>query len=878
MSRIGAFFKAHRLLFAAFFTPTLLLFIIYAACQTFPFGDRSVLVLDLAGQYVYFFSSFREAFLGEGSLLYSFSRAMGGEMLGIFAYYLASPFSFLVLLFPKEQITAAILLILLLKTGGAGATMALYLRRKHPTLPPHLLLTLCTAYALCGFALAYQSNTMWFDAFILLPLTLYGLEDLIQRRSPFLYVIALALTLLTNYYMGYMTALFCALFFLYTCLCAPRISKRNLTTNATIFTVSSVLALLISSIVLFPAIYSLSFGKSDFIPPAQREGILLSLADLLRKSLPATYDSLLDGAAPFLYCGSFAVLLLPCYFLSGSIPKRQRIGDAILLLLLTICMIAEPLDRVWHGFSAPNGLPFRYAFFLSFLLLVKAADVLSLPVDQTLSPRKRLLPLGITAALLTASIPLLYRAEPTLSASPYFLPTALCGVLLSALCLAFHFLPFGKLHTKRISTALLCAVVLAELVGNGIATQNRIHEDVAYTAQSVFDESTAAHMAATGALYAMDGGFYRAESTEHLKANDNFLSGLHGISGSTSTLHADSIRLLSQLGIPARWHRSDYLFPNPFTDSLLGIRYVLSEDAIPFYAPTLTASGLTAYQNEQALPLVYAIESASIPDFDRNPAKNCNLLADHLLGTDAPDVFLPLSSDQTYYGGCKAYPSDEGTTVYLPTEGDDTTFVTLSVTIAETGDVFFTLPSPIPSPVYFYVGDRYLGVQYDTAASYLLYLGRFEAGETVRVRMITSDKDRPLQPYQNEPHFYYYNDTAAATVLSTLSGTALSLDAACTDTRLTGTLTTKKERTTLLFTAPYDKNWQILVDGERVDTQKALGALIAFCVEGTGVHRIELRYRSPQLIVGACVSALGIAALCGAAYLERKKHFLCNLP
>ena len=112
MSRFGTFIKAQRLIFATFLLPVILLFAIYAFCGTFPFGDRSVLVPDLAGQYVYFFGGFREVFLGEGSLLYSFSRALGGEMLGIFAYYLASTFSFLVLLFPKERITTAILLIL----------------------------------------------------------------------------------------------------------------------------------------------------------------------------------------------------------------------------------------------------------------------------------------------------------------------------------------------------------------------------------------------------------------------------------------------------------------------------------------------------------------------------------------------------------------------------------------------------------------------------------------------------------------------------------------------------------------------------------------------------------------------------------------------
>ncbi|MBQ3205577.1 MAG: hypothetical protein IJB37_03400, partial [Peptococcaceae bacterium] len=42
--------------------------------EIYPFGDESVLVLDLNGQYVYYFENLRDAFWGNGSLLNSWSR------------------------------------------------------------------------------------------------------------------------------------------------------------------------------------------------------------------------------------------------------------------------------------------------------------------------------------------------------------------------------------------------------------------------------------------------------------------------------------------------------------------------------------------------------------------------------------------------------------------------------------------------------------------------------------------------------------------------------------------------------------------------------------------------------------------------------------
>ena len=68
------------------------MFAAYAFFNIHPFGDGSVLVLDLNGQYVYYYEEFRDAFWGDGSFIYNWSRNLSGEMFGVFAYYLASPF------------------------------------------------------------------------------------------------------------------------------------------------------------------------------------------------------------------------------------------------------------------------------------------------------------------------------------------------------------------------------------------------------------------------------------------------------------------------------------------------------------------------------------------------------------------------------------------------------------------------------------------------------------------------------------------------------------------------------------------------------------------------------------------------------------------
>ena len=116
-------------LFYCFIIPVIINYLAYLAMEIHPFGDSSVLVLDLNAQYVYFFEALRDFVHGDANMLYSFSRNLGGEFVGIYAYYIASPLSYIVALFPKDRMLEALLTLLLLKTGLCGLTFGFYLHK-----------------------------------------------------------------------------------------------------------------------------------------------------------------------------------------------------------------------------------------------------------------------------------------------------------------------------------------------------------------------------------------------------------------------------------------------------------------------------------------------------------------------------------------------------------------------------------------------------------------------------------------------------------------------------------------------------------------------------------------------------------------------------
>lgn len=251
------------------------MYMIYLAMEIHPFGDGSVLVLDLNGQYVYFFEALRNFIYGDTSLLYSFSRSLGGEFMGIYAYYIASPFSYLVALFPQDKILEALLCIFLLKTGCCGFSFGYYLHRTSEKLNKTAIITFSILYALSAYAVVQQHNTMWIDALIWLPMITLGIEQLIRFSRFKLYVVSLALCMISNFYIGYMCCIYVIIYFFYDYFANNEDNRNNPCGESRHFARSlgriagfSALGLGIAMVIISTAYYALTFGKTTFSNPS----------------------------------------------------------------------------------------------------------------------------------------------------------------------------------------------------------------------------------------------------------------------------------------------------------------------------------------------------------------------------------------------------------------------------------------------------------------------------------------------------------------------------------------------------------------------------------------------------------------------------------
>ena len=115
-------------LLAAFCIPLLITLIICVNREIYPFGDQCMLHIDMYHQYCPFFTEFLNKLRTGGSLQYSWNLGLGSDFVSLYAYYLASPLNFLIVLCPKRFVIEFMTLLILVKIAASGLSFFWFLK------------------------------------------------------------------------------------------------------------------------------------------------------------------------------------------------------------------------------------------------------------------------------------------------------------------------------------------------------------------------------------------------------------------------------------------------------------------------------------------------------------------------------------------------------------------------------------------------------------------------------------------------------------------------------------------------------------------------------------------------------------------------------
>ena len=841
--------------------PAVMILAIFLLFTITPFGNRTWLTIDLGQQYVDFFSYYEDTLLHHSEqFFYSFSKSIGGEMVSLWAYYLLSPFNLLFLLIPRSSIAMGVTLLIFLKLVSCTVSFAVLLDVKFKQRNWTTLL-FALSYGFMSYLSANQFNVMWLDALIGLPLIILGVDALLQKRNPLYYVLPLALTILSNYYTGYMICLFLGLYFPYAYLMTnDSFSWKSFIKQFGRFIFYSVLSVGLITVILLPTFYSLLGSKGT--------------ATTIAWSLKSEYNPLLMASKlfigsfdfhemqkgyPNIFVGSLALFSFLCYFKEKKIALFQRLYALFITVIILISFNIEMFDKLWHAGQLPNWYSYRFSFLFSFWMVF-------LGYQWTLKKTA----VGIRETFvyfflfLAAGIGFILFPQDYLQGWQIALGFGLSMGILYGLILIRR--------GKRTHQKFLISFVVIELLVNSIITLSRL----GYVMNSEFATYQSSLTNWSTVLRPVENEFYRSEKTMLRSKNDSLQVPTYGVSHFSSTFEKETEKFFDAIGVRQGTAYVNYSNGTLLTDALLGIKNTFIETTDATYNERWERKDLEDFStiasfdeghivtNPNTLSIAYPmkaiLKSMKVPT--NHPITMQNQLANALSGTTNPKNIFTRVSYETTFENIIGSP-----VVYQRIQLEDNTRV---------GTISLTFTPETDDPIYLEMagtmGEEDLemtlnGEPYDfypvQSKPVLLSVAKNQKGQPQTLQIIVKSDGFEF----SKLNLYSLNTSLLNERLEQTKVQELKLET-FSATHFSGTMDVFED-STVLTTIPYSTGWKVWVDGQEVETYKILDSLLGFTIS-KGTHRIEYRYTTPFLLEGSLVSMASLLLLIFILYRRKK--------
>lgn len=880
-SKFGEFIKSNKYILISALVAFVITQLIYYCYSLVPYGNMTILRMDLYHQYGPLFAELYDRLTDGGSLIYSWNSGLGSSFLGNFFNYLSSPSSFIILFFGHENIPEAIAAMIAIKATLSAGVFTYYIKK---SISKHDVTSVAFGimYAFCGFFVAYYWNLMWLDAMVLFPLVILGIEKIIKQGKPALYCAALALTFISNYYMAYMVCIFSVLYFIAYYFSQYPLNKKfnnHIDKNETIFkklansvffssgvkfAFFSVVAVLLAAFAVLPlfSILNSSSATSGDAPTEFKKyfAVFDFLANHLLAAEPTIRSSGTD-VLPNVYCGILTLILVPLFLFNKKIELREKVSYVSLLGVLYFSFSVNYLNFFWHGFHFPNDLPYRFSFMYSFILLIMAYKAL---IHIKAYSGKEILSSGLGFVLF------LVLVEKITSKNIGDLSLGLSIIFGIGYVLILRLLKDKKFQASAVSILLICTVTSEIALGNTNSySMNQSKSN--YT--SDYEDFTALKEK----LDEYDGGFYRMELTNLRTRMDPSWYNYNGVSIFSSMAYEKVANMQQDVGMFGNYINS-YTY-NPQTavyNAMFGLKYLVDNDDYVLneniYSRLMSTGKFTAYKNEFALPVAFSV-NADTADWVSSDATNPFLSQAQWfkLATGVSDIFDKLNIDNITYDNIANFSDDEIETGYLKYSklfSGSNSSLTVEISPMKTQNVYvYIKSSAVDSATVSATG---YSKTFNTEDGYIVDIGEIQAEDTIYL-------DIPLKSSADDNgnitiHAYGLNQEKFVEGYNALNDNGALNITSYSDTEIKGSLTADSNE--IVYTSiPYDSNWNVYVDGVRVsknDVLKISDSLLGFNISA-GEHDIQLKYVSSGLRAGLIISITTILIAAIFIIMKRRK-------
>lgn len=845
-------------LILCFLVPFVFLGVCFYLNKVTPFGDRTIFYGDFKAQYYPFLQEMHSKLQNGGSLLWTWDSGLGSNFIGMIGYYLSSPMYLLLTFVPEKYLIVGVNVCMMAKFGLCGLTTGIFLKKVFRRNDISILaFSLC--YAFSNFMMGYHWNILWLDTVALLPLVALGIYKLVYERKFMLYVITLALSVISNYYIGYMLCLFTLFWFFILWLKYPKQHRTTKGFLTSLFSIGgfSALALSMSAFLVVPVLFQLQNSASTNATGLKKAEFFHSFFEILGNWIGFHGATKIEeDGLPNIYCGMICIVLFIIFARCQKISLWEKITDLCFVGFIFFSLNWSPLDFMWHGFHEPNQIPSRFAFIFIFVLIILSFRAF------TLIKYVKGIDIAISACFVAFVLICAYAYKINI----------LWSAVLAAVYLVLIWLYELKVFDLKVLTPIISIIIIGEMcyncyygakfIGTSDINYPKENASVSKLINEVKDEEY--------------DDFFRMEQTYLSSKNDGMWYQYHAMGQFSSTSSKNVVNMTSKIGMISLKLSFQTYHTSPIIASMLNLKYYIARNS-GYIAddPTLTSykqdGSTTLYKYNYYLPLGFMTDK----DFDKyspdtysaDPVLNQNELFKAATGiTD--DVYTEIYAKQFGIDGgdLKASNLEEGKFDYnCSSKGKN---VTMKYVADKDGE-YYCFANLRDDAKNLTVKSSSIDHQYDVESKrYLMPIGNYKAGDNITISFSLTE----AQKGNFRIIVAHFDEDKFKSGYEKLNDETMKISS-YTDTTVDGTITANEDG--IFYTSiPDEKGWKLYVDGVEVEKSLLIGSFIGAPVT-KGEHTIHLEYFPEGLKLGIVISVVALlifVAICVFVALKNKRE------
>ena len=636
MNKFLNFFKNKKEYFITGIFVSVVFLIFLSIAGAWPFGSNTFAKYDGYYQTVQFFGNMFDVLDGNATITYSNLIGGGANTVAVLLYFFLNPFSFIALIFGRNNIYFAINIIYLLYFILISISFLYFLRKKYPEIKKSSQILLSCCYAFCGYALCNQTIIVWLNFLIILPLLWIAFENLIHNGKICSFSILTAFIIYSSYAVGSsMQIILMLVYFLFVHIVLPKENRKSAFLN---LLVGLFCGLLLSLIVLVPSF----LGLQTSCRLSGENGSLFNYVNLLH-----FYDYSASTGILFNLLNS-SLLFVSLWHLIKTFKTDAL--NKFLLFALILCNLPILFDDISHFISGGSYLHFSTRFFSvnSFLMFLSAARAFSHHGSQKTTAPSIPIKNNISVYFLIAVFSIIFALTTSINFMSignslaigeidiHELPVFICAPLT---IIAFVFILFVFNKTKMASHRLLSTLILIIIGVESFLSGMVVLGTGAYptTQINAYNELTSSLSPNTRVK----------DGNEYIGSNGNLVSGVSSFSIFSSAAENNTYLLSQYLGYgpstPDISNRNGSLF----SDLLLGYEYIVTERNLSdrsYLTLQKEINGVRLYKYNFSFPHAFVLDDIITPSYDKNIEDRQNELA-RMLGA-SHDIIVSQNIDE----------------------------------------------------------------------------------------------------------------------------------------------------------------------------------------------------------------------------------------